>query len=57
MAPIDFRHYQFLRREPPQLKAIPWEDERPPLENRFRVPAALCALAMAGFSLVLFLIW
>ena len=58
MTPIDFRHYRFLRQEPPQLKVIPWEDDGPPpLENQFRVPAALCAIAMTGLSLVLFLVW
>lgn len=57
MQPIDYRHYRFLRREPPQLKFIPFEDEPPPLENQFRVPAILCAIAMAGFSLLLLLVW
>ena len=55
MAPIDFRHYRFLRQEPPQMALIPFEEDAdpPPLENRYRVPAALCAIAALGLVVVL----
>ena len=54
MTPIDYRHYRFLRREPPQLKFIPFEDEPPPLENRYRTVALLFAIAASVVSVLLF---
>ena len=54
MTPIDYRHYRFLRREPPQLKFIPFEDEPPPLENRYRTVALLFAIAVSVVSVLLF---
>ena len=57
MSPIDYRHYRFLRREPPEMKFIPFEEEGPPpLENQFRVPAILCAIAASAFVVLLFVV-
>ena len=50
--PINWNHYRFLRKEPEELRDIPFAEELepPPLENRYRVVAYL--LALATISLV-----
>lgn len=56
MEPIDWKQFRFSRREPPEMKFIPWaDDDPPPLENRYRLPALLFAIAAGGLSLLLFL--
>lgn len=46
--PTNWNHYRFLRKEPEELRIIPFEEEPPPLENRYRLTAYLLALTVVS---------